>query len=207
VVLKWATGLNAPKGSGIYQDRLYVTDIDELVEIDLETGQILCRYPADGAGFLNDVTIDKNGNVYVSDMSSKNSVIYKLVQNKMVAWLKGPEISRPNGLYAQRDTLIVGNSGDGSLKAVILATREISIIAEIGSGIDGVQSDGKGNYFISDWRGKTSFVTSSGHVTVLMDTTNQKINSADIEYIESRQILLIPTFFDNRVVAYQVEEG
>jgi hypothetical protein len=44
-------------------------------------------------------------------------------------------------------------------------------------------------------------------VTVLIDTTNQKINSADIEYIEGKQILLIPTFFDNRVVAYQVEEG
>lgn len=207
VVLKWATGLHAPKGSGIYGDRLYVTDIDELAEIDLKTGRIVSRYPAAGAGFLNDVTIDKDGSVYVSDMSSKNSVIYKLVQKKMVVWLKGPEISRPNGLYAEKDTLIVGNSGDGSLKAVSLATKEVSIIARIGSGIDGVQSDGKGNYFISDWRGKTSYVTSSGHVTVLMDTTSQKINSADIEYIEGKRILLIPTFFDNRVVAYQVEEG
>lgn len=207
LALKWATGLNAPKGSGIYRDRLYVTDIDELVEIDLKTATILSRYPAAGAGFLNDVTIDKDGNVYVSDMSSKNSVIYKLIQKKMVVWLKGPEVSRPNGLYAEKDKLIVGNSGDGSLKAISLATKEVSIIARIGSGIDGVQSDGKGNYFISDWRGKTSYVTSSGQVTVLMDTTNQKINSADIEYIEGKQILLIPTFFDNRVVAYQVEEG
>jgi hypothetical protein len=124
----------------------------------------------------------------------------------MVVWLKGPGISKPNGLYAEKDKLIVGNSGDGTLKSIHLTTREIRIIAHIGSGIDGVQSDGKGNYFISDWKGKTSCVTSSGHVTVLMDTTNQKINSADIEYIESTQVLLIPTFFDNRVVAYQVEE-
>jgi hypothetical protein len=79
------------------------------------------------------------------------------------------------------------------------------MIAKIGSGIDGVQSDGKGNYFISDWKGKTSFVTSSGQVIVLMDTTDQKINSADIEYIESKKMLLIPTFFDNRVMAYQVK--
>ncbi len=207
LVLKWGTGLNAPKGSGIYQDSLYVTDIDELVEIDLKTGRILSKYPAVGAGFLNDVTIDKDGNVYVSDMSSKNSVIYKLVQKKMVVWLRGPEVSKPNGLYAEKDKLILGNSGDGSLKAISLVTKEISIIAKIGSGIDGVQSDGKGNYFISDWRGKTSYVTSSGKVTVLLDTTNQKINSADIEYIESKHILLIPTFFNNRVVAYQAEEG
>jgi hypothetical protein len=145
--------------------------------------------------------------IYVSDMSSKNSVIYKLVQKKMVVWLKGPEVSKPNGLYAEKNKLILDNSGDGSLKPVSLVTKEISIIAKIGSGIDGVQSDGKGNYFISDWRGKTSYVTSSGQVTVLMDTTNQKINSADIEYIESKHILLIPTFFDNRVVAYKAEDG
>ena len=204
LVLKWAIGLNAPKGSGIYGGSLYVTDIDELIEIDLKTGKILSKYPAVGAGFLNDVTIDKDGNVYVSDMSSQNSVLYKLVQKKMTVWLKGPEVSRPNGLYVEKNKLILGNSGDGSLKEIDLDTQKISIIAKIGSGIDGVQSDGKGNYFISDWRGKTSYVTSSGQVTVLLDTTDQKINSADIEYIESKQLLLIPTFFDNRVVAYKV---
>jgi DNA-binding beta-propeller fold protein YncE len=204
LVLKWATGLNAPKGSSIYGGSLYVTDIDELVEIDLKTGKILSKYPAVGAGFLNDVTIDRDGNVYVSDMSSQNSVLYKLVQKKMTVWLKGPEVSRPNGLYVEKNKLILGNSGDGSLKEIDLETQKISIIAKIGSGIDGVQSDGKGNYFISDWRGKTSYVTSSGQVTVLLDTTDQKINSADIEYIESKQLLLIPTFFDNRVVAYKV---
>jgi sugar lactone lactonase YvrE len=207
LVLKWATGLNAPKGSGIYRDSLYVTDIDELVEIDLRTGKILSKYPAVGAGFLNDVTIDKDGNVYVSDMSSQNSVLYKLVQKKMTVWLKGPEVSRPNGLYVEKNKLILGNSGDGSLKEIDLETQKISIIAKIGSGIDGVRSDGKGNYFISDWGGKTSYVTSSGQVTVLMDTTDQKINSADIEYIESKQLLLIPTFFNNRVVAYKVGES
>jgi len=40
LVLKWVTGLNAPKGSDIYQDSLYVADIDELVEIDLKTGRM-----------------------------------------------------------------------------------------------------------------------------------------------------------------------
>ena len=116
-------------------------------------------------------------------------------------------VSNINGKPTEKNKLIIGNSGDGSLKAISFITKEISIIAKIGSGIDGVQSDGKGNYFTSDWRGKTSYVTSSGKVTVLLNTTNQKINSADIEYIENKHILLIPTFFNNRVVAYQAEEG
>ncbi len=204
--LKWTAGLNAPKGSGISGDRLYVADIDEVLEIDIKTGKIVERYKPAGAGFLNDITVDKDGNVYISDMSRKNSVIYRLTNKKLEVWLKGPEISSPNGLFAEESRLVVGNFGDGSLKAVSFATKEISVIAKIGSGIDGVQSDGKGNYFISDWRGKTSYVTSSGQVTVLLDTTDQKINSADIEYIEGKQILLIPTFLANGVAAYKVEE-
>lgn len=36
-VLKWATGLHAPKGSAIYKNKLYVSDIDHLIEIDVST--------------------------------------------------------------------------------------------------------------------------------------------------------------------------
>jgi sugar lactone lactonase YvrE len=204
--LKWATGLNAPKGSDIYGDKLYVSDIDELVEIDLKTGKIQAKYPAAGAKFLNDVADDASGNVYVTDMSSENSAIYKLSQGKMTVWVKGKEIVNPNGLFMEEKRLVVGNSGDGCLKAINLADKKINTIAKVGSGIDGLRSDGKGNYFVSDWKGKTSLVTASGKIIVLIDTTASKINSADLEYIKSRRLLLIPTFFDNRVAAYEVEE-
>jgi len=204
--LKWATGLNAPKGSAVYKNKLYVSDIDTLVEIDLESGKITARYPAAGAQFLNDVAVDASGNVYVTDMSRENSVIYKLIQGEMTVWVKGMGISSPNGLFMEEKRLIVGNSGDGFLKAINLDDKKISTIADVGSGIDGLRSDGKGNYFISDWKGKTSLVTASGKIIVLMDTTASKINSADLEYITSKGLLLIPTFFDNRVVAYKVEE-
>jgi sugar lactone lactonase YvrE len=205
-VLKWTTGLNAPKGSAFYGNKLYVSDIDQLIEIDLKTGKILAKYPAAGAKFLNDVVTDASGNVYVTDMSSENSVIYKLTQGDMTVWMKGTEIRNPNGLYMEEKRLLLGNSGDGSLKAINLADKKIATIARVGSGIDGLRSDGKGNYFISDWKGKTSLVTASGQIIVLIDTTASKINSADLEYIKSRKLLLIPTFFDNRVVAYKVEE-
>jgi sugar lactone lactonase YvrE len=205
-VLKWVTGLNAPKGSAIYKDKLYVSDIDRLVEIDLNTGQILANHPAPGAQFLNDVAADTSGNIYVSNMSAENSAIYLLSHGRMTVWMKGPEINRPNGLYMEEKRLIVGNSGDGSLKAINLADKRISTIAKVGSGIDGLRADGKGNYFISDWQGKTSLVTASGTIIVLIDTTAMKINAADLEYIQSHRLLLIPTFFDNRVVAYTVEQ-
>ena len=202
--LKWATGLNAPKGSAIFEGRFYVSDIDCLVEIELSSGRILARYPAAGAGFLNDVAVDTAGNVYVTDMSPENSVIYRLHGGKLAVWLKNAAISRPNGLHMEKGRLVVGNSGDGTIKAVDLSTRVMTSLARVGSGIDGLRPDGRGNYFVSDWQGRTSLVTAAGNVIVLMDTTAAKINAADLEYVEEKNLLLIPTFFDNRVVAYRV---
>lgn len=205
--LTWITGLNAPKGSGIHKGRLYVADIDGLVEIDIAAGKVITTYQASGAQFLNDVVIDKAGSVYVSDTSSANSVIYRLKEGIFSLWLRESNISRPNGLYAEEDRLVVGNSGDGKMKAVRWEDKSITTIAVIGSGIDGIASDGEGGYFISDWTGRTSIVTSSGDVVVILDTTPSGINSADITYIKERKLLIIPTFFDNRLRAYEVEKN
>ena len=202
--LKWAEGLNAPKGSVIYKNSFFVSDIDRLVEIDMKTGKIRASYPAAGAKFLNDVAVDDQGFVYVTDMDEKNSAIYRLSGKKMEIWMKGPEISQPNGLYMEEKKLMVGNSGDGKIKAIRLSDKAITDFATVGSMIDGLRADGKGNYIVSDWTGKTSLVLATGEVTVLLDTSASKVNSADIEYIPESHLLLIPTFFDNRVVAYRV---
>ena len=47
-------------------------------------------------------------------------------------------------------------------------------------------------------------VSKSGKVTVLLDTTAQKIQSADLEYVAHKRMLVIPTFFHNKVVAYRI---
>lgn len=202
--LEWVTNLNAPKGSAIWNNKLYVADIDELVEIDIETGKILNRYLAPNARFLNDVTVDLKGNIYISDTSFLNNAIYIFNDDKISIWLQSEDISQPNGLFAENDELIVG-LGSRFVKAISLADRSIRIIAKTDFGIDGIQSDGFRNYLVSDWTGKTAFISASGEIKLLFDTSELKINSADIEYIPSQNLLIIPTFLDNRVVAYRVE--
>ncbi|MEI9898847.1 MAG: hypothetical protein WDN31_00555 [Hyphomicrobium sp.] len=76
--------------------KLYASDIDKLVEIDPKSGTILAKYEAPGATFLNDVTVDAGGNVYVSD--SNTSTIWRLAGGKLEKWLEGPELKFPNGL-------------------------------------------------------------------------------------------------------------
>lgn len=204
IELKWATGLNAPKGSAIYKDRFYVSDIDELVEIDLRSGKPIRKYPVKEARFLNDVAADAAGNIYVTDYSAENSAIYILEKGSLSVWIRGPDIDRPNGLHMEKGRLLVGNTGDGSLKAIGLADKKIEVLAKVGIGIDGLRPDGNGNYLVSNWAGKTAVIHPDGAVDILLDTTDQGVNAADLEYIIRDKLLLIPTFFDNRVVAYRL---
>ena len=59
-------GPRRTEGHGLVNGRLYVADIDKLVEIDAESGKIIARYDAPGAQFLNDVAAAPDGTVYVS---------------------------------------------------------------------------------------------------------------------------------------------
>ena len=77
-----------------------MSDIDQLVEIDLTSGEILAKYPAPGAKFLNDVATDASGNVYVTDYSTANSVIYKLDKGIITVWLKGAGIDAQKIRYS-----------------------------------------------------------------------------------------------------------
>ena len=64
---KWATGLNAPKGLRSVGGTLWVTDIDEVVAIEIASGRITSRVKIDGAKFLNDLATAPDGTVYASD--------------------------------------------------------------------------------------------------------------------------------------------
>ncbi|HEU4822416.1 MAG TPA: hypothetical protein VFS97_03235, partial [Nitrososphaeraceae archaeon] len=104
--LNWVTGLNAPKGIAMSNDgsKLHVSDITDLVEIDVVNGKIIRRLNAPGGVFLNDVVSDNQGNTYVSDTGA--NTIYKLDANlgngtssSLQAWLQSPQLNGPNGLH------------------------------------------------------------------------------------------------------------
>src|SRR5207248_6062468 len=114
----WVTGLDAPKGIAISNDgsKLYVSDITNLVEIDIASGKVIKRFNAPGSAFLNDVLLDNQGNIYVSDTGT--NTIYKLDTNvkdnlSLQVWLKSPELNGPNGLHVDnnKNRLIVASLG------------------------------------------------------------------------------------------------
>ncbi len=199
---KWIEGLNAPKGMGVFEGKLYVTDIDRIVEIEIKQGQIVNDYMVEGAEFLNDISIDGSGNVFVSD--ARMNKIHLLADNTVETWLESEMLKGPNGLFAEDGHLLIGISG--SVLKVDIETKAIEVYVENTTGIDGLEADGNGNYLISDWQGHVNLIAPGKEMMLLLDTTPAKINAADIEFIISKDLLLIPTFFDNRVTAYKIKD-
>ena len=58
---KWVDKLNAPKGLTISKEKLYIADVDELVEVDIATAKVTNKYKGYGSVCMNDVTHDKYG--------------------------------------------------------------------------------------------------------------------------------------------------
>jgi sugar lactone lactonase YvrE len=205
VNLEWASGLNNPTGLAIYRERLFVVERRNLVEIDLDSGAIIGRHPVPQPGFLNDVAVDDSGNLYISD-SSKH-VIYRYSDGVIAEWIKDEEIRSPNGLHVLGKKLIVGNNGDHCLKAVDCATKKIAAVVNLGPGIiDGIQSDKKGNLFVSQWEGKLFRISPEGTKEKLLDLSVLKTNTADFAYSEERGLVMIPTYTSNKVLVFQLKD-
>jgi sugar lactone lactonase YvrE len=212
VELNWVSGLNAPKGMAVSDDssKLYVSDITDLVEIDITNGQITNRYTIPGSTFLNDVASDKQGNIYVSDTGSNST--YKLENNTSAPriWLQTPELNSPNGLYVDNSTnkLVIASLG-GSLSLVDLDNKTIGNLGTqvpIGN-LDGIVGDtGENLYYVTDWAsGKVYAVNSDGtDYRTLIDL--QKQGTADLEFITSERMVIIPMMQDNKLVAYRILE-
>ena len=213
VELEWAKGLDAPKGMALVGDTLYVADIDVLVAIDTADGSVRRRHPAPGAGFLNDVTADRLGRVYVSDMTG--DAIWRLEGGEFSAWLRDAALENPNGLLAEDGRLVVGSWGrmeadfstevPGHVKVVDVATKKVGDLgdpAPVGN-LDGVEPDGRGGYTVTDWlNGAIFHVSADGKATRLLDL-NQ--GSADHEFIEKDRLVVLPMRTDVKVVAYRLD--
>lgn len=196
--LHWIKKLNAPKGMAISDGKLYVSDIDQLVEIDIEKGKVNKKYDAADAIFLNDVAICMNGMIFVSD--SRTAKIYVLHNGEFKVWMEGEPFKSPNGLYTEKGKLYVG---DANIYEVDILTRKINTVVEDTGGVDGLEKNNDGDFVFSNWPGRI-FINKNGQTTKLMDSTEQEINTADIDFALKYDLILVPTFFDNHVVAYKI---
>jgi hypothetical protein len=195
----WLTGLNAPKGMAIFKNRLYVADITELVVIDIKKQSVIKKIPIADSVFLNDVTVNSSGVVFVSD--TRTNKVHRIENDKPSLYLEN--IASANGLKVYGSNLIVGA---GKELLLVGADKKPLILAKgFAQGIDGIEMTSRGEFIVSCWPGLVYYVYSNGKIELLIDSQAEKINTADIGFDPNTRQVFIPNFFKNSVTAYQLQ--
>ncbi len=199
IAASWVAGLNAPKGMALYKNTLWVADIDKMVAIDITTGTVTSRILIDSATFLNDVTADNKGVVFVSDSRTKK--VHRVENGVSTIFLEN--LQGPNGLLYHRKALYVLDNG-GMYK--VGKNKSLKKIADgLEGGTDGIEHVKGKDFIVSCWGGVVYYVKGDGTKEMLLNTREQKINSADIGYDAKNRIVYVPTFWKNNVVAYELK--
>ncbi|RMH18347.1 MAG: ATP-binding protein [Gemmatimonadetes bacterium] len=201
---RWVEGLDAPKGLGLRDGHLFVADLTNLVEIDVETGRIVARHTVEGAQFMNDVAVDDEGTVWVSDTFAQR--VYRFAGDGLETWVEDARLAGVNGLYPAGEALLGGSFQTGAMLRVGRHEPVVEVLSEGWAAFDGIVPDGRGGWWVSDFAGRV-FHTTDPHsppVHTVVETRSARLNAADIEYVADRRMLLVPTFNAGRVMAYRI---
>ncbi|MBN2673002.1 MAG: SMP-30/gluconolactonase/LRE family protein, partial [Deltaproteobacteria bacterium] len=213
IALHWISGtaadvtLNAPKGMAVSKGVLYVTDIDTVRMFDLQSGKPKGAVDFDNVSFLNDLSVDTDGNLYVSDTGftltdsgmtpTHTDAIWRICDGKAEKLVADPQLHRPNGLLADRSGVWVVTNGGAELYHIDAQGKRAASVTLPAGGLDGIIRTESDELLISSWEAKTVFRgDESGPFTPFI--TNVP-SPADIGYDTKRNRLLIPIFQKNEI--------
>ena len=207
------TGLSKTLGMIMYQNNLYVaTGLNMIKGFDISDASLSFELRIDDALFLNDITCDENGTLYVTD--SNADAVYRVNKDLgTYTLLIKTKSSDPNGIiydkfnhrlvlcYFRNNASIDQIKLDDSLCSTIIATRL--------NNLDGITMDESGNFYISAWDSGSFSTGFSRHGTIYrydnMFSQPPEILSgghygpADIYYNRYRKELVIPLLLASRV--------
>ncbi len=201
-----ASGLNDPKGLLVEGNTIYVTDIDEIKKVSMD-GKVSSwlgpkNFPRK-ISFLNDLTIDRNTMIYVSDSGKvvqgerRGGAVYRISSTGKISLLvdsaNDSDIQAPNGLLAfQRGHLMVADFTTGVLSRIRLRDFSVEKMAEGFGGGDGLAFSGT-KLYISDWKGGKIWsldLTSPGQTPEIVK--EGFTNPADIDVTSDGKFLVVP---------------
>jgi hypothetical protein len=156
-----------PPGAGIFADDernllhalggyYTLTDsVSSLFTFDLKTKELKNKYDItdEGSHFLNDMTLDDAGNIYMTD--SKSAAVYMLENGKQipVVFLRSDEIPYPNGITISDDYSKLYIATSKGVRIIDKTTKKILNEADstgISQGIDGLEFYKKNLYAVQN---------------------------------------------------------
>ena len=218
--LKWIDGtaadvtLHAPKGLVIRGDTLYVADIDCVRRFVRTTGAPAGEICFPGATFLNDVGMDGNGTLYVTDSglnadftSSGTDALWSFTPDGQTSKLQqGDSLGRPNGIAFNDEGGFVVTFGTGEIYQFGPDNRRRTVLPGAPARqLDGIVFTRDGGYLFSSWGDMAVHrVDAQGATSRLLEDVE---SPADIGYDAKRNRVLVPLFIPSKVVIKQIPAG
>lgn len=148
---------SATHGMEVMDEHLFAIDGKMIRGFNLNSETQVMGTSILSATFLNGMTNDGEGNLYLTDFVGRK--IYKIdvsnLSNPQVEVLVNNTVSTPNGIVydGENNRLIFVNWGsNAAIKMVDLSDNSVSTLATTTFGnMDGIDDDNEGNYYISTW--------------------------------------------------------
>ncbi len=199
-VIDWriVSALDAPTGMALRNNRLFIVDknrvkiftwpeYEPLETIDLDTE------------VANDIAVSCAGTIYVSDTAGGKVIEIGHDRTQSVLTAKS-QFSGANGIHLDGNMLYVGGS---RLWRVDLSDQSVTAIGpEWLTDIDGIEMEPDGTLQLTPVGGPLVRFRNSDSVEIL---GGEGISSANHGYAANLGLALIPTGFDNTVIAIRVK--
>lgn len=192
-------GLDAPLGMAFVDDRLYVVDNNRLKVLSWPGYEPLEVIDLDTT-VANDVAVADDGVVFVTD-TAEHKVIMRLPDGTQSMLSGEARFKGANGIELSGDQLYVGGE---RLWRVNLTDDSVEQAGpDWLADIDGIEFEADGTVQVTPVAGPLVRLFSDGAVEIL---GGDGVSSANHGYAASLGLALIPTGFDNEVIAIRIEE-
>ena len=217
--LKWLDGtspevhLDAPKGTAIVGDILYVADLDNVHRFKLPSGKQLSSVNIKGSVFLNGLTTGENESLYVSDsgmtwsiaeggfVSTTTDTLYQVHQDGTYGVVyKDKDMGWPNGLIKHENgEITVVTYGTGEAFRLDKSGKRHNLPKPPTGALDGLVKMEDGSWITSSWAGRAIYRYKDGKYSTVVD----KITTpSDIGFDPTRNRVLIPQMYIGKVLIY-----
>lgn len=193
----FASGIpSGPHGLEIVADTVYVCDGSTLKAYELQTASQVFNINV-GASFLNGITHDNSGNLYITDFSTKRIYRFNTADRTFSVFVANTGSASPNGIIydaANNRCVFVNWGSAAAIKAVDLTTGAVSTLASTNLGnCDGIAKDNQGNYYISSWSSSSRITRFNNDFTTSSTVVSTGLSSpADIFYNVLTDTLGVP---------------
>jgi sugar lactone lactonase YvrE len=166
----FAEGLKDPKGLDAWQGSLFVTDKTRVLRVRDGGGSTMVADAEDfprTLQFLNDLEIDRQGKLYVSDSGNgqgAGGAVYRLNLRGHITEIKlhEPDLGTPNGLLMQgSDHVLMVDMASGNLYRLAVNSGKADKLSGGYIGGGGLARDMRGRLYVSSWKTGRIFVLDS----------------------------------------------